>query len=59
MSDQAIVTSDNPLSEDPARIFSDIEEGLKARFSNDRLIPERRAAIFEAITGEAISQICI
>jgi UDP-N-acetylmuramoyl-L-alanyl-D-glutamate--2,6-diaminopimelate ligase len=49
MSDHAIVTSDNPRSEDPARIFSDIEAGMKDRFTNYRLIPDRREAIFEAV----------
>jgi UDP-N-acetylmuramyl-tripeptide synthetase len=49
LSDRAIVTSDNPRGEDPARIFSDIEAGLKGTFSNYTIIPDRRAAIFEAV----------
>jgi len=49
MSDFAIVTSDNPRSEDPARIFSDIEAGLKGGFSNYSLIPDRKTAITKAV----------
>ena len=49
MSSQVIVTSDNPRSEDPAVILADIEEGLRGKFSNYSLIPDRRTAIFEAI----------
>jgi UDP-N-acetylmuramoyl-L-alanyl-D-glutamate--2,6-diaminopimelate ligase len=49
MSDQAIVTSDNPRGEDPSRIFSDIEEGLKGYFSNYTLIPDRKTAIVKAV----------
>ncbi len=49
MSDSAIVTSDNPRSEDPARIFADIEAGLKGSFSNYVLIPDRKTAILKAV----------
>ena len=49
MSDTAIVTSDNPRSEDPARIFSDIETGLKGSFSNYLMIPDRKTAIVKAV----------
>jgi UDP-N-acetylmuramoyl-L-alanyl-D-glutamate--2,6-diaminopimelate ligase len=49
LSDLAIATSDNPRGEDPARIFADIEAGLKGGFSNYRIIPDRKEAIFEAI----------
>ncbi len=48
LSDYAIVTSDNPRSEDPARIFTDIEAGLKGAV-NYALIPDRKAAIIEAV----------
>ena len=49
LSDYAIVTSDNPRSEAPARIFADIEEGLKGVFTNYTLIPDRKAAINKAV----------
>ena len=49
LSDKAIVTSDNPRTEDPTRIFSDIEEGIKGRFRNYEIIPDRRAAINRAV----------
>lgn len=50
LSDLAIVTSDNPRSEDPAQIFSDIEKGIAGKFTNYEVIPNRRAAIVKAIT---------
>lgn len=51
-SDYVIVTSDNPRTEDPGRIISDIEEGLKAAatdVSRYCLIPDRRRAIEKAV----------
>jgi UDP-N-acetylmuramoyl-L-alanyl-D-glutamate--2,6-diaminopimelate ligase len=49
MSDLAIVTSDNPRTEDPQTIIADIEAGLKR--SNRRYVKlaDRREAIFRAI----------
>ena len=47
-SDETIVTSDNPRTEDPLAILRDVEEGLvpgKPSVS----IPDRREAIFEAV----------
>ncbi|MBD3918418.1 UDP-N-acetylmuramoyl-L-alanyl-D-glutamate--2,6-diaminopimelate ligase [Paenibacillus sp. PR3] len=52
-SDYVIVTSDNPRSEDPTRILSDIEEGLREKlYPSDQyvLIENRAAAILHAIT---------
>ncbi|HAT72726.1 MAG TPA: UDP-N-acetylmuramoyl-L-alanyl-D-glutamate--2,6-diaminopimelate ligase [Elusimicrobia bacterium] len=49
LSDIAIVTSDNPRTEDPARIFADIELGIKGRFDNYEIIPDRGAAIARAV----------
>lgn len=53
LSDAAILTSDNPRTEDPRQIFSDAEVGLK-RIKDEtnksyRIIEDRRAAIHEAI----------
>ena len=49
LSDRVIVTNDNPRTEDPARIFSDIEKGLAGIFFNYEVLPERREAIFKAV----------
>jgi UDP-N-acetylmuramyl-tripeptide synthetase len=49
MSDLAIVTSDNPRTEDPAQIFADIEAGIKDVFTNYEVIPDRAAAIAKAV----------
>ena len=46
-SDIAIVTSDNPRTEDPAAIIEDIKEGLKK--DNHIIIPDRKSAIFRAV----------
>ncbi len=51
MSDSVIVTSDNPRTEDPARIFADIEAGIKDEFRNYELIPDRGEAIGKAIAS--------
>lgn len=50
-SDLAVVTSDNPRTEDPARIIQDVVEGInKAAFPEDYLvIQDRREAINRAI----------
>jgi len=56
LSDYVIVTSDNPRSEDPAKIIEEIETGIKdamntssKRAAGYRLIVDRRSAIEEAI----------
>jgi len=49
LSDYAIITSDNPRGEDPARIFADIQTGLKDTFANYTLIPDRKSAITKAV----------
>ena len=46
-----IITSDNPRSEDPADIISDIEKGIKkTRTDKYEIIPDRRKAIRKAIS---------
>ena len=52
--DLAIVTSDNPRSEDPAQIIVDAEVGLKAAGRPYLAIADRREAIFRAI-DEAVA----
>lgn len=52
-SDYVIVTSDNPRTEDPTRILSDIEEGLREKsYATDRyeLLENRSAAILRSVT---------
>jgi UDP-N-acetylmuramoyl-L-alanyl-D-glutamate--2,6-diaminopimelate ligase len=49
MSEVVIATSDNPRSEDPEAILSDIEVGLKRAGGNYELIVDRRAAIEKAV----------
>jgi UDP-N-acetylmuramoyl-L-alanyl-D-glutamate--2,6-diaminopimelate ligase len=53
LSDVVIITSDNPRSEDPARIIEEVKRGSDAevRASNAELITlvDRQAAIFEAV----------
>ena len=46
-SDIAIVTSDNPRTEDPAAIIEDIKEGLEGK--NYMIIPDRKEAIYMAV----------
>ena len=47
LSDLAIVTSDNPRTEDPERILDDIEAGMQR--ANHERIEDRRAAIARAL----------
>jgi UDP-N-acetylmuramoyl-L-alanyl-D-glutamate--2,6-diaminopimelate ligase len=58
-SDLAIVTSDNPRSEDPLAIIGDVEAGIRASgLQNYRLVPDRgeaiHTAIAEARTGDVV-----
>ncbi len=48
-SDLAIVTSDNPRTEDPLTIISQIEEGIKHTNCPYLVVPDRREAIHTAI----------
>jgi len=50
LSDWVLLTSDNPRSEDPARILADIEAGVRAAgLQNYRIEPNRDAAVAAAI----------
>jgi len=49
MSDLAIVTSDNPRTEEPEAIIDDIEPGLKKSSQSYLRITDRREAIYRAI----------
>lgn len=48
-SDLVIITSDNPRNEDPLRIISEIEIGVKEKTTAYEVISDRRDAIFRAI----------
>ena len=48
LADRVIVTSDNPRSEDPARIISEIAAGM--RRAPDRCEPDRRLALRHAVS---------
>jgi len=50
LADEAIVTSDNPRTEDPAKIIEDILAGMNERPEKaKRVIQDRREAIVEAV----------
>ena len=48
-SDLAIITSDNPRTEDPLKIIGEIEVGVRETGTGYLSIPDRRDAIFEAV----------
>lgn len=51
LADWTIITSDNPRSEDPLAIISDIEKGIKKTGTKDyQILPDRKEAIEEALS---------
>ncbi|MFZ1699577.1 MAG: UDP-N-acetylmuramoyl-L-alanyl-D-glutamate--2,6-diaminopimelate ligase [Pyrinomonadaceae bacterium] len=48
-SDHVIITSDNPRNEDPLKIISEIEVGVKAESQTYQIISDRREAIYKAV----------
>ncbi|MGE3465720.1 MAG: UDP-N-acetylmuramoyl-L-alanyl-D-glutamate--2,6-diaminopimelate ligase [Pyrinomonadaceae bacterium] len=48
-SDHVIITSDNPRNEDPLKIISEIELGVKAKTTRYEMISDRREAIYKAV----------
>ncbi len=51
LADLTIITSDNPRSEEPMAIISDIEKGIqKTGTQNYQIIPDRREAIEQALS---------
>lgn len=58
LADVAIVTSDNPRSEDPARIIAEITAGMQPARAERITLPDRRDAIARALslarTGDAV-----
>ena len=56
MADLAIVTSDNPRTEDPERIVADIEAGMRGK-AHERIVDRRRAiarALEQAGSGDTV-----
>lgn len=53
LSDLVVVTSDNPRSEDPARIIDEIVRGIQQREADVVTIVDRREAIEEAVRRAA------
>ncbi|MEK7812949.1 MAG: UDP-N-acetylmuramoyl-L-alanyl-D-glutamate--2,6-diaminopimelate ligase [Candidatus Desantisbacteria bacterium] len=49
LSDETILTNDNPRTESPEDILSEIESGLRQVSISYKIIPDRREAIFYAI----------
>lgn len=49
-SDKVVVTSDNPRTENPLAIISEIEAGLKETDCDYSVVPDRKEAIFFAIS---------
>ena len=49
-SDLSIITSDNPRTEDPIEIIHEIEVGMKQTGNPYEVVPDRRDAIFRAIS---------
>ncbi|MPN07648.1 UDP-N-acetylmuramoyl-L-alanyl-D-glutamate--2,6-diaminopimelate ligase [bioreactor metagenome] len=50
LADSVIITSDNPRSEDPKVIVSEIEEGAKKHSFEYTVIVDRKTAIFEGLS---------
>ena len=51
LADLAVVTSDNPRSEDPVAIIDEIREGIGAGGAEVEVEPDRRAAIALALSA--------
>lgn len=49
-SDVVIITSDNPRNEDPLRIISEIENGVREKIEQYQIIPDRREAIYRGVS---------
>lgn len=49
-SDVVIITSDNPRNEDPLRIISEIEAGVREKIGVYQMIPDRRDAIHRGVS---------
>jgi UDP-N-acetylmuramoyl-L-alanyl-D-glutamate--2,6-diaminopimelate ligase len=50
LSDFVFITSDNPRSEDPGEIITDIIQGIDKEINNYKVVLDRQQAIFEALS---------
>jgi UDP-N-acetylmuramoyl-L-alanyl-D-glutamate--2,6-diaminopimelate ligase len=57
LSDEVVITSDNPRGEDPMEIIKEITVGMKN--NNYRIVPDRAEAIKEAVTTARASDTVI
>ncbi|MDD5438587.1 MAG: UDP-N-acetylmuramoyl-L-alanyl-D-glutamate--2,6-diaminopimelate ligase [Candidatus Omnitrophica bacterium] len=51
LSDQVVITSDNPRSENPLAIIREIRKGIGKEYRNYSIIPDRKAAIHKALSN--------
>ena len=58
-SDLVIITSDNPRNEDPLKIIAEIETGVKKQNAPYEIIPDRRDAIYRAISSAKTDDVVI
>lgn len=58
-SDRVIITSDNPRNEDPLKIISEIEVGVKAKTEDYEVISDRREAIHRAVAIASTDDVVI
>jgi len=58
-SDLVILTSDNPRTEDPLKIISEIETGVRETGTEYLVVPDRRDAIFRAVEAARAGDIVI
>jgi UDP-N-acetylmuramoyl-L-alanyl-D-glutamate--2,6-diaminopimelate ligase len=58
-SDLVLITSDNPRNEDPLKIISEIEVGVKGKEVIYEVIPDRREAIYRAIAAAQAQDVVI
>ena len=58
-SDLAIITSDNPRSEDPASIIDEVERGARETDGAYVVEPDRRLAIRRAVAAAAAGDVVI
>lgn len=59
LSDKVVITSDNPRLEDPDLIISEIEKGIKGRFTNYEISPDRKKAIDKALRSACSGDIVL
>lgn len=59
LSDRAIITSDNPRSEDPIAIIAEIEAGAREAGGSFESIPDRREAIAAALGGARAGDVVV